>query len=508
MRAFPKAQYMILSYLNKTARGGINLSELEEKLRFPSTLIYGDSLTMKEMGYIDIEEIQKREIIWKGFDEEHESLSELPERTVVRVLKNHNGATIPEISSLCGIEAKVIGKTLKILEIKKWAINEKGRIILHPELPQNEPPETEDEKLIKALVEKGSVFEDDLPLIDVEKALELLKPRGKWFSLKNRKERYACLTEEGRKLIKSGIRMRDTVTHLTPALIADNNWREVEFKEYDVRDVSEPIAVGKLHPMTRVVNDVRRIFVEMGFQEIRYSNVESSFWDFDALFQPQDHPAREMQDTFYLNRPKTTGLPEKEIIDKIRKVHENGSDTGSKGWGYKWDIEKSRSAILRTHTTAATIRELYKDPSPPRKVFLVGKVFRRETIDYKHLPFFHQVDGIIIDEDANFQNLLGTLDIFYRKMGFPKFYFRPAFFPYTEPSVEIYVYNPKKKDWMEMGGAGIFRKEVTQPLGCRVPVLAWGLGLERIAMFRYDIEFIKDLYISDIEWLKEVPVCP
>jgi phenylalanyl-tRNA synthetase alpha chain len=163
--------------------------------------------------------------------------------------------------------------------------------------------------------------------------------------------------------------------------------------------------------------------------------------------------------------------------------------------------------VLRTHTTSTTVRALAADPVGPRRVFTVGRVFRRETIDYKHLPVFHQVDGIVVDADASFASLLGTLAAFYRKMGFEQFQFRPAFFPYTEPSVEVYIWFEKKKDWVEMGGAGIFRPEVTEPLGCRVPVLAWGLGLERLAMMRYDLSDIRDLYLPDTEWLKGVPLC-
>jgi phenylalanyl-tRNA synthetase alpha chain len=163
--------------------------------------------------------------------------------------------------------------------------------------------------------------------------------------------------------------------------------------------------------------------------------------------------------------------------------------------------------VLRTHTTATTVRALAADPNAPRKVFCVGKVFRRETVDYKHLPVFYQVDGIIIDKEASFASLLGTLEAFYRKMGFDKFQFRPAFFPYTEPSVEIFVYMEEKKDWVEMGGAGVFRPEVTEPFGCKVPVLAWGLGLERLAMFRYGLKDIRQIYISDLAWLKEAKLC-
>jgi phenylalanyl-tRNA synthetase alpha chain len=245
----------------------------------------------------------------------------------------------------------------------------------------------------------------------------------------------------------------------------------------------------------------------MGFDEVESPYAESGFWDFDALFQPQDHPAREMQDTFFLERPCTCSLPSAELVSNVAATHENGGSTGSLGWGYKWGEEKAVQAVLRTHTTASTIRALSRNPEPARKVFCVGRVFRRETIDYKHLPVFFQVDGIIIDKKANFASLLGTLEAFYRKMGFEKFQFRPAFFPYTEPSVEVYVWHEKRRDWMEMGGAGIFRPEVTEPLGCDCPVMAWGLGLERIAIFRYGLNDIREIYMPDIKWLREVPAC-
>jgi phenylalanyl-tRNA synthetase alpha chain len=163
--------------------------------------------------------------------------------------------------------------------------------------------------------------------------------------------------------------------------------------------------------------------------------------------------------------------------------------------------------VLRTHTTATTIRALAQDPQPPRKVFCVGRVFRNENITYKHLPEFTQVDGVVIDREANFATLLGTLREFYRKMGFERVRFKPEFFPYTEPSAGVYAYMESKSRWIELGGSGVFRPEVTRPFGCTVPVLAWGLGLERLAMQRYGLDDIRTLYWTDLDWLKEVPLC-
>jgi len=195
---------------------------------------------------------------------------------------------------------------------------------------------------------------------------------------------------------------------------------------------------------------------------------------------------------------------DEKLLDVVAKIHETGGKTNSKGWGYKFSKEESKRVLLRTHTTVNTIRYLAKNPEPPAKIFSIGKVFRRENIDTTHLPEFYQVEGIVYEKNANFRELIGVLKEFYRKMGFEKIRFRPAYFPYTEPSMEIEVeWNGK---WMELGGSGIFRPEVTEPFGIKEPVLAWGLGLERMAMMMLGLYDIRELYFSDIEWLRKLPL--
>jgi phenylalanyl-tRNA synthetase alpha chain len=223
----------------------------------------------------------------------------------------------------------------------------------------------------------------------------------------------------------------------------------------------------------------------------------------DVLFIPQDHPAREMQDTFYCKVPAKLPIQEKQLLEEIARVHENGGTTGSTGWGYKFSKTEGERALLRTHTTVNTIRYLYNHPQPPCKVFSLERVFRKENIDTTHLPEFYQIEGIIYEENTNFRQLIGILKEFYRRMGFEKIRFRPGYFPYTEPSMEVEVFWNGK--WMELGGSGIFRPEVTEPIGVKNPVLAWGLGLERIAMLRYELSDIRSLYISDLDWLQKTP---
>jgi phenylalanyl-tRNA synthetase alpha chain len=241
----------------------------------------------------------------------------------------------------------------------------------------------------------------------------------------------------------------------------------------------------------------------MGFTEIRGDYIESCFWNMDALFIPQDHPARDAQDTFYLKNPTSLDIPA-ELAEKVKRIHETGGDTGSEGWKYKWSDTEARRAILRTHTTVNTIRYLSEHPEPPVKVFSVGKVFRREATDPKHLAEFHQIEGIVMEEGANFRMLIGVIKEFYSRMGFSQVRFRPSFFPYTEPSLEVEVLFGDR--WMELGGAGIFRPEVTAPFNIKHPVLAWGLGLERLVMKRYGIADIRQLYMGDLEWMRKTPI--
>ena len=263
---------------------------------------------------------------------------------------------------------------------------------------------------------------------------------------------------------------------------------------FDVTIPAENAYVGKSHPITKITKRMKEIMVELGFEEMDGGIVESSFWNFDALFQPQDHPARELADTFYLKGKAE--LPDRKLVQRVKAAHE-------KGWKYEWNPEEASRLVLRTHTTCLSARYLadMKDKKPS-KYFAIGRVFRNEATDYKHLAEFHQVEGIIAWENAKFTDLLGILKEFYRKLGFEKIRFRPSFFPYTEPSLEIEVYYEPRKQWLELGGAGMFRPEVSLPLAGVYPVLAWGLSLERPLMLLLDLDDIRTFYRNDADFLK------
>ena len=437
--------------------------------------------------------------------------SPLPERVIVEVLTAQGGRCgIKQIPDHCGLNAGQVGQSLRWLAQRGWAKKEGDQLVLQDGAKEAAGKEEPDERMIKALAGGRVALAHELVAekIPVGAATRILEKRRGFLIKKTRTSRMTSITGAGRELLAKGVSSRESVTRLTPEMLADGSWREVDLRPYDVTLAAKTRFPGKEHAFQRTMDKVRRVFLEMGFEEIVSPWVESAFWDFDALFQPQDHPARDMQDTFYIARPDRTQLPDEALVERVKATHENGGDTGSTGWQYRWERETACKPVLRTHTTAATIRALSRHTAgKPGKYFSIGPVFRRETVDYKHLPLFYQVDGIIVDPKASLASLKGTLAAFYAKMGFSKIEFAPSFFPYTEPSAEVSIYLEEKQEWIEMGGSGIFRPEVTLPLGISDRVLAWGLGLERLAMLIHGLKSISEIYFASMPWLREAPLC-
>ena len=268
----------------------------------------------------------------------------------------------------------------------------------------------------------------------------------------------------------------------------------------DVEAKVPEVFVARTHPLKDTIDEIREIFVTLGFSEIIGNMTQSSFWNFDALFTPQDHPARELQDTFYLD-----GVMAKKIAtpEQIRKV----SESHKKNWRYYWDINEARKMVLRTHTTCVTIKHLAENKPDEARVFSLGRVFRNEKVSYKHLVEFNQIEGVVVGKNATLRDLMGIQREFYKRIGITKIKFWPTFFPYTEPSLQTMVYNERLGKWVELFGMGIFRPEVTKPLGINKPVLAWGGGIERIAMLKYDLDDVREFYNNNLSWLRSATKC-
>jgi phenylalanyl-tRNA synthetase alpha chain len=458
----------------------------------------GAASWLKAKGLVDVEE---KSTTLVGLDAEGRRYADagLPERRLHQHLSVRGGsAPLTQLRNASSFTSDEIQ-----IALAWW--KRKGMGELHKQAAETivaaakAAPTTADEKVL-AMLKDGQLIEESA--LDPE-GLKLLRSRKGVVRIAERKERWYSLTPLGREVASKPLELTEEISQMTPELIQSGAWKGKTIRPYDVATPAPRTMGGKPHPLVQLIDEIRTIFVELGFQEIDEEYVVPALWNMDALFIPQDHPAREMQDTFYLEDPARLDV-EPEVVQKIRKVHESGGGTGSRGWGGTFDEAEAGRALLRTHTTVGTIRHLARHGPGPLRVFSVGRVFRKETMDATHLPEFHQIEGIATEEGADFRMLLGILKEFYKRLGFEKLRWRPAYFPYTEPSMEVEVWTGKK--WMELGGCGIFRPEVTAPFGIKTPVLAWGLGLERLAMMRFELSDIRQIYISDLDWLRRQPL--
>ncbi|KAI9225869.1 MAG: tRNA synthetases class II core domain (F)-domain-containing protein [Piptocephalis tieghemiana] len=308
---------------------------------------------------------------------------------------------------------------------------------------------------------------------------------------------------------------RHQETDITVDMLQNKSWKNASFKKYNFSASAPPPPSGHLHPLMKVREEFRQIFLEMGFSEMptnRY--VESSFWNFDALFVPQAHSARDLQDTFYISDPPTSGPIPEDVLDRVAKVHSKGG-YGSTGYGTDWKRSEAEKLVLRTHTTAVSSHMLYHLAQQPEfhpvKYFSIDRVFRNESVDATHLAEFHQVEGVVADRNTTLGDLIGFMDAFFAKMGVRNIRFKPTYNPYTEPSMEIFSYHAGLKEWVEIGNSGMFRPELTRPLGLPedVRVLGWGLSLERPTMIKYGIHNIRELmgHKVDLGMIQKNPIC-
>lgn len=426
----------------------------------------------------------------------------LPEKRMLEVLAEHGPGVVGVIANRAGLTRKQAQISLGWLKRKGWAdfIRRASRTVLTITKAGEEALSRRlaDEQLLAKLVEVSSIAVDELP-DNLKAALGTLKERG-LVSVEKKMQRRLTLSDLGNQVLALGFELVEEVSQLTHDLLVSGRWREVKFRRYDVTIPGASVYPGKVHPQQRVIDELREILLEMGFVEVKGPLVESEFWNFDALFQPQDHPAREIHASLSLARPVRAKLPSPELVRRVVAAHERGV-ASSRGWGYKFSLDISRRPVMCSQTTAATVRYLGSRPKPPVKVFCIERVYRHDKIDYKHLAEFYQAEGIVMDPNLTLRDMLGYLKQILVKIGMPKVRFRPGYFPYTEPSVEADAYFPEKREWLEVLGAGMFRPELLRPLGIRYPVLAWGIGFGRLAMIRLGIEDIRDLYNNDLEWL-------
>jgi phenylalanyl-tRNA synthetase alpha chain len=416
----------------------------------------------------------------------------LPERRLVNSLKEGK-VTIAEVIAFGAITNEEINAAIAGARRNQWIQLVEGKMAPTPFSAKQSPEE--------GFLEKVKGGEQITKLTEEEKhVLEQLKKRPNYIEIKEEKESIISLTDAARQIIPMLNRQEKSERGLTSELITTGRWKETNFSALDVEAAAPVIFPGRHHPLNDIVEEIKEIFISFGFSEIEGPMIQSGFWNFDALFTPQDHPARDMQDTFYISGKKQTISASKEQISKVSRMHKQR-------WNGEWKVQEAQRLVLRTHTTPVTIQHLANIKPDVGRFFSVGRVFRNEKLSYKHLVEFHQVEGVATAQDASLRDLMGLQKEFYSKMGIKRVKFWPTFFPYTEPSLQSMVYNEKLEKWVELFGMGIFRPEVTKPLGIKNPVLAWGGGLERIAMLRFGLDDVRELYGNKLAWLRSVPRC-
>lgn len=330
-----------------------------------------------------------------------------------------------------------------------------------------------------------------------------------------------------RKGPKFALKIIREETDLTADLLVSGAWKTAAFKPYNFNSLGSVQNAGTLHPLNKVRHEFRQIFFEMGFEEMPTNRfVETGFWNFDALFVPQQHPARDLQDTFYISDPLVADKPHAESVEddsnyeayweNVKSVHQEGK-YGSIGYRYPWTEDESLRLVLRTHTTAISTAMLYKLAAtkgpdgrpPPARYFSIDRVFRNETVDATHLAEFHQVEGVIADYGLTLGGLMEFMEIFFAKMGIKDLKFKPAYNPYTEPSMEIFSFHKGLNKLVEIGNSGMFRPEMLEPMGLPkdMRVFGWGLSLERPTMIKYKVNNIRELlgHKVDLSFIERNP---
>jgi len=430
----------------------------------------------------------------------------LPERRLVQAVLELGGeATLDQATRRANIPANLVGIALGWVKVSRWCdvTTHLQRVVLRA---AGIPDKTLAERALELLSAKTETLLEDIPT-ELRESIETLKKRQLLVTRK-RTKRYVELTAHGWRVLEEGVAVSREVSDLTPELLVSQRWKTASFRKYNITAPVTPSWPGKKQPYLRFLDDLKSRLVSLGFKEMTGPIVELMFFNCDALFMPQDHPAREIHDIYFVKGTENGDLSEHgRFLDHVAKTHQNGWRTNSSGWGYEYSREEAVKLILRSQGTALSARTLVsKDLEIPGKYFSIARCFRPDQVDRTHLTEFNQVEGIVVGEGLCLRHLLGILERFAVEIaGADKVRFRPDYFPFTEPSVELQAYK-KGYGWLEFGGSGIFRPEVTLPLGVKVPVLAWGIGVDRLYMMRAGIDDIRLLFAQDLSWLRQQKV--
>ncbi|UCD20627.1 MAG: phenylalanine--tRNA ligase subunit alpha [archaeon] len=470
-----------------------NLKEIEEKSGLDETSIKRALQFLSNKKIITLKKTKKETLILDVNGIRYVKTG-LPERNLLTLISTKPDLQFQEAKKQSGLSDNEFQAALGSLKDKGMIKIESGKLTFEKSKEElvNKFPE---EKFLESLPKPLSQLKSQ------EKLIKELQKRRNLILVEKKEEVSYEITEEGKHLITKAKTFRqDLIEQLTPEIIKNKKWKGKKFRVYDIKTKTPSIFGGKRHPYLKFLEKVKDELSAIGFQEADGPIVEDSFFNCCSLFMPQNHPAKGIHDLYFI-KGKADLRKHHNLLLKIKKTHENGWKTGSEGWKYKFSNEETSKLLLRSQGTAVSSRVMASKPKIPGKYYTISRVFRPDVIDSSHLTEFNQLDGIVIG-DVNFRHLLGLLKLFAEKIAkTTKIRFVPAYFPFTEPSVELQAYFDGK--WLELGGAGIFRPEVTEPFGIDKKVIAWGLGIDRLFMIERGIKDIRDIFSQDINFLRK-----
>lgn len=490
-------EIQVLSTIKEFGRK-VNMTEIIDTTGLTDTAVMRAALALSERGLVEIYETRNDLI---RLNQEGMSYAQLglPESRLVNAVLSLGGeASIDEAISKSHLSDNIIPIVLGWINKKKLASIHKRKGILYLQATSKVEAD-EDEQTLRLICDKGEVRSEDLDP-SLKKTLSRLKNRN-LLETYQKIDREVELTSKGFQINASEYQSK-AITALTSELITSGGWKKITLREYDISASPPSIYPGKKNAYFEFMEEARRILLAMGFTESEGPLVELEFWNFDVLYQAQDHPAREIHDSYHIEHPTSGVLDVRDLVKRVKETHENGWKTNSTGWGYKWSKKIAERLMLRTQTTAVSMRYLASHKVPPIKMFCLSKVFRPDVLDAKHSMEFTQLEGIVGDKGINLRHLLGFLKTFASTLGLGEIKFKPGYFPFTEPSVESFVKHPTL-GWVEFVGAGMFRPEVLKPLGIDFPVIAWGMGFDRLAMIALGIDDIRDIHSRKLDWLRK-----
>ncbi len=489
----------------QSSGGNCPFDELVAHTKQNSAAVTRALSTLQERQLVKVTDAEQM-VLWLTEEGANYAKQGLPERRLLQAVLELGGeATLEQAARRANIPADLASVALGWIKVAHWCevTTQAQRVVLKA---AGIPAKTDVETVLELLSPKPETPLDGLPP-NLRSNVDILRKR-QLLASRRQKKRYIELTASGWKALDEGISVPEEISDLTPELLSSQRWKSVIFRKYNIAAPVTPKWPGKKQPYRLFLDNLKTKLVNLGFKEMTGPTVELMFFNCDALFMPQDHPAREIHDIYFVNtRERGTLAKYAHLIGPVSKTHENGWKTGSTGWRYSYSRDEALKLILRSQGTALSARTLVsKELQIPGKYFSIVRCFRPDQVDRTHLTEFNQVEGIVVGAGLSLRDLLGILERFAVEIaGADKVRFRPDYFPFTEPSIELQAYK-EGYGWLEFGGSGIFRPELTIPLGIKVPVLAWGIGVDRLYMMRAGISDIRMLFAQDLDWMRKQKV--